>query len=234
MHLHQKLAKSITQWFAIPTVCVLCQHQHSRPLAICTSCTARLTRLEHPCQYCNLPLPNADFPVCGQCLREKPAFDRVLTHYCYTEPLRTILHQYKYVNALHLRTFLVQLMLEAFDQNAAKADCIMPIPLHRKRMQQRGFNQAAELAKLLSKNTHIPYDATVCKKITNTAPQVGLTAKQRQTNLRHSFMAKSSPYEHVLLIDDLITTGSTANEMARTLKQQGVKRVDVWCCARAN
>ena len=124
-------------------------------------------------------------------------------------------------------------MMQAFDSQATLADCIMPIPLHSKRIQQRGFNQAAELAKLLAKKLTIPYDATICKKITNTSPQVGLNAEERRKNLRHSFSAKPTSYHYVLLIDDLITTGSTANEMAKVLKKQGVERVDVWCCARA-
>lgn len=230
--MYEKLA-SIARRFTIPTVCVLCHHHHFKPMSICDTCAPLFPRLENPCQYCSRPLPNNDFLVCGECLRKKPAFDRVITGYRFEEPLRTLLHEFKYMNALHLRPFLVQLMLRAFDAQAGLADCIMPIPLHTQRIQQRGFNQAAELAKLLAKKLTIPYDATICKKITNTSPQVGLNAEERRKNLRHSFTANASSYNYVLLVDDLITTGSTANEMAKVLKKQGVKRVDVWCCARA-
>ena len=224
---------SIARWFSIPTVCVLCHHTHPAPQSICETCATLFPRIENPCQFCSRPLPNAEFCICGECLQKKPAFDRVMTQFHFEEPLRTLLHEFKYKQALHLRSFLTQLMLQAFDKEAALADCIMPIPLHPKRIQQRGFNQAAELAKLLAKKCAISYNATLCQKITNTAPQVGLNAQERQNNLRHSFIAKPSSYNYVLLIDDLITTGSTANEMAKVLKKQGVKRVDVWCCARA-
>ncbi|OGV48009.1 MAG: amidophosphoribosyltransferase [Legionellales bacterium RIFCSPHIGHO2_12_FULL_42_9] len=202
-------------------------------MAICEPCAQLFPILENPCQYCSQPLPNNDFLICGECLGKKPAFDRVMTGYRFEEPLRTLLHEFKYKNGLHLRPALVELMMQAFDSQAALADCVMPIPLHSKRIQQRGFNQAAELAKRLALKLNIPYDARICKKMTNTSPQVGLSAEERRKNLRHSFSAKPSSYEYVLLIDDLITTGSTANEMAKVLKKQGVQRVDLWCCARA-
>lgn len=230
--MYERLA-SIARRFTIPTVCILCHHNHSKPISICESCENLFPILENPCQYCSRPLPNNDFLICGECLRKKPAFDRVITGYRFEEPLRTLLHEFKYTKALHLRPLLVQLMMRAFDSDMALADCIIPIPLHRKRIKQRGFNQAAELAKLLSNRLKIPYNATICQKITNTSTQVGLNAQERRKNLRHSFSAKPSLYNHVLLIDDLITTGSTANEMAKVLKKQGVMRVDVWCCARA-
>ncbi len=228
-----EIVASIARWFSTPTVCVLCDHRHAKPVAICDKCTLLFSPLENPCQYCSRALSNQDFLICGECLRKKPAFDRVMTGYRYEEPLRTLLHEFKYKGALHLRTFLAQLMMTTFDTEASRADCIIPIPLHTQRMKQRGFNQAAELAKLISKKINIKYDPKLCTKIRNTSPQVGLNAQERQKNLRHSFKAKPSSYHYVLLIDDLLTTGSTAHEMAKILKQQGVQRVDVWCCARA-
>ncbi len=230
--MRQKLA-SIAQWLSTPTVCSLCHHTHHEPIAICAYCRRLLSRIENPCQTCRRPLPSKDFLRCGDCIRTPPAFDRVISEYCFEEPLRTLLHDFKYQHALHLRTFLMELMLEALDEQTLLADCIMPIPLHRKRIQARGFNQAAELAKGLSRRINIPYDSTVCRKITNTSPQVGLSAAARRNNLRHTFAANASPYRYVLLVDDLITTGSTANAMALVLKNQGVHRVDIWCCARA-
>ena len=227
----QKTA-SITQRIVIPSICSLCHHQHKKPTAICEPCTQLLSRLENPCRYCSLELPSEHFPICGECLRTPPTFDRVITHFAFEEPLRTLLHEFKYNQALYLRDFFVDLMLQQFDQDAALADCIMPIPLHQQRIKQRGFNQAAELAKRLARIVNIPYDAKTVKKIANTLPQVGLNAHERRKNLRQSFTAKPSSYDYVLLIDDLLTTGSTANEVASALKQQGVRRVDVWCCAR--
>lgn len=104
--------------------------------------------------------------------------------------------------------------------------------MHPKRLKLRGFNQAAVLTQTLSKKLQIPYDLTSCQKIINTAPQASLDGEQRQKNLRHAFKVTQIPYEHVALIDDLLTTGCTANELARTLKKSGVRQVDIWCCAR--
>lgn len=104
--------------------------------------------------------------------------------------------------------------------------------MHPTRLKQRGFNQAAILAKLLARKLNLPYDVTSCQKIINTAPQASLDGKRRQTNIRKTFQCMPLPYEHVIIIDDLLTTGCTANELALTIKKTGVKKVDVWCCAR--
>ena len=230
--MYQKIA-SISQCFYIPTICTLCQHHHRDHDAICKSCAQYLKPITHPCQICCRPLPSQDFLLCGLCLKKKPHFDRAIIHYLFEEPLRSLLHALKYENALYLRRFLAQLMLDAYDTRISQADCLIPIPLHPARMRQRGFNQAAELTKIIARKINLPYNNKLCHKVTNTLPQVGLNGKARQTNLRHSFEVKKSTYQHVILIDDLMTTGSTANELAWSLKQQGVKRVDVWCCARA-
>ena len=104
--------------------------------------------------------------------------------------------------------------------------------MHPIRLRQRGFNQAAELAKQLAHTLNLPFDLFSCKKIINTAAQAGLNEQQRRKNLRDAFEAKPLPYQHITLVDDLLTTGSTANDLAKVLKKQGVTRVDVWCCAR--
>ena len=130
-------------------------------------------------------------------------------------------------------SFLASILITAIPEEALKTECLIPVPMHPKRLQQRGFNQAAELVKHLSRAFKIPYALSHCKKIINTAPQAELTAAERRKNLRDAFHARPLPYQHVTLVDDLLTTGSTVNELAKTLKQLGVTRVDVWCCARA-
>lgn len=216
----------------IPKICVLCQQYHHDQYAICQSCYNLLTPLGASCRYCALPVSPGSTLICGQCCLLKPTIDRIITAYHYEEPLRTLLHTFKYYQGLYLTSLLAHLMLQAsFD--VTKTDCLMPIPLHRKRLRQRGFNQSAVLAKRLAQELCLPYLPTSCKKIINTAPQAGLDGYQRRVNLINAFMAKPIPYQRVTLIDDLYTTGSTANEMARTLKAQGVREVQVWCCARA-
>lgn len=142
-----------------------------------------------------------------------------------------VLHEFKYRAGLYLSSYLTKLMMDALPTGYT-TDCLVPVPMHPKRLRHRGFNQAAELTKQLSRHLKLSYDLTYCRKQVNTAPQAGLNAEARRKNLRDAFQVKTSDYKHVTLIDDLMTTGSTANELARVLKKQGVIRVDLWCCAR--
>lgn len=229
--MRQKIA-SIAHKFRLPAICGLCNQYHSNQLAICAQCIALLTPLGPACTYCALPLPAGDFLICGRCCRNKPYVDKVITAYCFDEPLRTLIHEFKYREGLHLLTFLSNLMLHALPKNDYPTECLMPVPMHPKRLKQRGFNQAAELTKSLARTLKLPYDLSHCKKTLNTLPQAGLNANARQKNLRGAFKASASHYQHITLIDDLFTTGSTANELARMLKDKGVARVDLWCCAR--
>ncbi|MDP1602342.1 MAG: ComF family protein [Legionella sp.] len=228
--MRQKIA-SITQGLRIPAVCALCHHYHNSIFAVCEQCTNLLTRIGPGCSTCRLPLVDNLFMQCGYCIKNKPAFDNVLSSYCYEEPLKTLLHDFKYQEALYLLTFMTRLMLDARPPSY-QTDCLVPVPMHPLRLRERGFNQSAELTKFLAKRLKIPFDLNLCEKKTNTVAQVNLNGKHRRLNLVNAFTAKPTAYQHITLIDDLLTTGSTANELARTLKQQGVARVDVWCLAR--
>ncbi len=214
----------------IHAACTLCNQKKTGPHAICHFCYSLLRPLGTTCPICAIPLPD-DHSVCRSCRDKKPFIDRVITAYHYEEPLRTLLHQFKYHDGLYLTSFLVDLMLQA-PIDHANLTCLIPVPLHRKRLQERGFNQASILAQRLSKILGIPYLDNSCLKTTLTLPQAGLSGRFRQTNLANSFKSKPIAYSQVTLVDDLLTTGNTANEIGKTLKQQGIRRVDIWCCAR--
>lgn len=224
---------SIAQTFRLPSICSLCNQYHTNKFAICTPCHTLLSPLGPACRHCAVPLPDAKFPVCGLCLRHKPDVDQVLTAYRFEEPLRTLLHEFKYRQGLYLSSFITQLMLDAIDVSLYKTQCLIPVPMHPLRIRQRGFNQAAELAKNLGRKLNLPFDLSGCQKVMNTEPQAGLNAMQRRKNINNTFKADRQHHQHVTLIDDLLTTGSTANELARVLKNNGVAQVDLWCCARA-
>lgn len=230
--MYQKIS-IIPQLLRLPAVCVLCSQYHRNSVAICRACRFLFERIENGCAVCALPLPDKKFSLCGQCIRKKPFFDKTFTAYQFEEPLRSLIHDFKYRAALYLTTFLGQLMLEALPMNRSFLGCLVPVPLHTHRMRQRGFNQAAQLVKLLAKWLKMPYELALCEKIIPTERQINLSAKQRRKNLYQAFKARPTSYEHITLVDDLLTTGSTANELARILKQQGVARVHIWCCARA-
>ncbi|MGQ3892398.1 ComF family protein [Legionella sp. CNM-4043-24] len=222
---------NMAQWLRLPAVCALCRHYHNHATAVCKRCHELLIPIRNACGHCALPLADSQAGICGQCIRQKPYFDRVLTSWYYEEPLRSLLHEFKYQNGLYLRTFFTDLMMQSCPENY-QPDCLIPVPMHPKRLRQRGFNQALELSKLLGKRLAIPVISNLCQKIRNTEPQAGLDARQRHRNLNQAFEVKPNRYQHVSLIDDLVTTGSTANELARSLKASGITQVDIWCLAR--
>ncbi len=224
---------SITQLFRLPARCNLCNQHHDSKIAICAECLFIFKKLGPACRHCAHPLPDDFFLVCGHCCRKKPYIDLVRTAYCFEEPLRSLLHEFKYREGLYLLSTLGQLMMDALPKKTLQTECLIPVPMHPKRLSHRGFNQAAELTKYVGRVLKLPYELSYCKKINNTPPQAHLKAKERQTNLKDAFQAKSKSYQHVTLIDDLMTTGNTANELARILKKQGVVQVDLWCIARA-
>lgn len=229
--MRQKL-RSITQRLRLPSICTLCNQFHNGPLAVCSYCVSMITPIGPACEKCAYPLPEGSHLICGHCIKKPPHFDKTFIAYTFEEPLRGLLHQFKYHNGLYLCSFLCHLMLKAVEKNTHFGECLIPVPMHPKRLKQRGFNQAAVLTTSLAKQLKIPFDLYSCQKIINTAPQASLDGNQRQKNLLNAFSISPLPYQHIVLIDDLLTTGSTANELAASLKKSGVARVDVWCCAR--
>lgn len=227
--MRQKLI-SVTQSLRLPSICTLCNQFHKGPLAVCAPCIVLMPQLGPACQQCACPLADAQYLICGFCIKKSPNFDRAFITYKFEEPLRTLLHRFKYHKGLYLTSFLSHLIMNS---QPDIPECLIPIPMHPQRMKQRGFNQAAVLAQSLAKKLKIPCELTACHKTINTLPQAILNGEQRQKNLRHAFTTQKLPYHHITLIDDLLTTGSTANEMALILKKTGIKRVDLWCCARA-
>lgn len=223
---------SISQRLRLPSICALCNQYHREHRAICTKCLHYFKPTGIACRHCAHPLPDGDFLICGHCCKKKPHVDEVIAAYHFEEPLRTLLHEFKYHEGLYLGSFLADLIVNTLPSHAKTTQCLIPVPMHPKRLRQRGFNQAVELAKQLGHILKLPCDLHHCIKITNTAPQASLNAKQRRKNLQHAFQIKPLPYQHITLVDDLFTTGSTVNELAKALKQQGVAQVDVWCCAR--
>lgn len=224
---------SISQKFRAQSLCVLCQQMAQPPAVVCLHCRQYFKPLQHHCHHCAQPLPEGLYSVCGRCLKQKPLIDKTYVPYLFEEPLRTLIHEYKYQSGLYLTGFLAQLLLPVLDCDGLTTECLLPVPMHTKRLRERGYNQSALLTLYLAKTLYIPYDLQYGKKILNTRPQAQLNASERQQNLRQAFTVKAIPYQHVTLVDDLITTGSTVRALAQLLKQQGVKRVDLWCCARA-
>jgi ComF family protein len=146
-----------------------------------------------------------------------------------------LLLQLKFHQKLHLASLLGGLLAEALEGRAAPLpDCLVPVPLHPQRLRERGYNQALELARVVSTRLAVPLDATLCVRQRATAPQTALDGKERRRNLHGAFTVREGNLpRHVAIIDDVVTTGTTVGELARTLRRAGVDTVEVWACARA-
>jgi ComF family protein len=140
----------------------------------------------------------------------------------------------KFHDRFNLARLLGQcLTLALLEQGAERPELILPVPLHRARLRSRGYNQALEIAREVSTGLAIPLDTHSCERLLATSPQVGLDERERRRNVRGAFgLAQPLAAQHVAILDDVVTTGSTVAELALTLKRAGIERVDVWAVAR--
>lgn len=215
----------------LPSLCMICHDYHHATSILCDYCIKLLTPITNPCYKCGHPLTTSDYKICGYCIKSSPFFDDAITPYYFIEPLRSIMHTFKYHDGLFLANFLSSLLLDSINLEDLP-ECLIPVPIHYKRIRVRGYNQSAILTKILSRRLGIPYALNLCKKIRNTKPQTHLDRNERQINLDKSFYSPPLPYKDVAIVDDIFTTGSTTNELAKILKDQGVKRVRIWCISR--
>lgn len=221
--------------FRLPGSCLLCgAHCAGRSgLDLCPGCLADLPRNTWPCPRCAEPatLPGQ---LCGHCQRRPPPCDRVIAPWRYEAPLDGLVLRLKSPHGIVAARTLGRLLADHLQHGTgARPDLILPIPLHASRLRERGFNQAALLARQLSRRLGIPWRAGVLEKVRQTEDQRGLDRKARRKNLRGSFHCRGLPAGcHVALVDDVVTTGATSEEAARTLKRAGAGQVEVWALAR--
>jgi ComF family protein len=204
---------------------------------ICNHCCQDLPRYSSVCQQCGIDL--AGFPNtrlhCGPCLTRPPHFDRVIAPFAYAEPVRQLIASFKYQRQLAIGQMLSeQLIMQIKEGDMLRIDAILPVPLHPRRLRQRGFNQALELARPLARQCKLPLLINHVARVKNTLEQSSLSGKARRTNLKQAFkLVKEIDYPAIAIVDDVMTTGSTVEELSRLLKNNGVKYVEVWCLARA-
>lgn len=216
----------------LPCHCRLCQAPDPSDLGLCAGCLNDLPGLTSACCRCALPLaPQHGDPICGACQSRPPAFDRCIALFPYAPPLDSLLLQLKFGQAVHLARLFATL-LAARVQSEALPDCILPVPLHPGRQRERGFNQAIEIARPLARRLGCALDLETCVRIRATPSQSRISAQQRRHNLRGAFTLTRAPARHIALLDDVMTTGSTLNELAMLLRRNGAERIDVWVCAR--
>jgi len=172
--------------------------------------------------------------VCGVCQKNPPHYNTSLIPRLYASPIKQLITEFKFHNNLSYAPLLAQSFVNSVRQNQRRLPgCIIPVPLHEQRLRERGFNQALELARLIARQLEIPLYHSLCVRNKATPFQSGLSAKQRKQNLKNAFhIIKTPPHTHVAIFDDVVTTGSTVNELARQLKKEGVEIIEVWAIAR--
>ena len=224
------------QHYLFPGQCLLCLDTTPHDQLLCSHCTEELPRNDYGCRCCGKPMPVA-VEKCGECQKYRPAFDYVHTLYRYQDPVDQLVQQLKYNGKLHLARFFGEKLRESsagWIRETGKPDLIVPVPLHRSRLRKRGFNQSIEIARPTAKFISVRLEIDSITRTRKTDPQTELPLAQRKQNIRGAFQAGTSLKDlSVVIVDDVITSGHTVNELARVLKQAGASRVGVWGIARA-
>ena len=224
------LAASILGRTIDPKLCPGCQHRLQASQIFCSRCHERLNRVYNPCQLCGLESQN-EGEVCAACLYDPPRWQQLIAPLQYRGLTRELLLRLKFSESLYLANSLVSTVIQPFSHGCPEV--LLPVPLHHNRFLDRGFNQAFEIARILSDQLAIPLDTQSLQRIRHTEAQAGLTANQREKNILKAFACNNKAgYRHVAVVDDIITTGSTANEITKTLHRAGVKTVEIWGLAR--
>jgi ComF family protein len=214
----------------LPKQCLLCGA--GGELDFCPPCLDSLPHLpSHHCIVCALPLSTAG--VCGACLANPPAFERSIAAFSYAFPIDALLQSLKYQANLALAPALADLLIARVNASSELPDFILPMPLHPAKLRERGFNQALEIARQVSTRAEIALLTLACRRIKDTPSQTGLPWKEREKNIRGAFQCDTELLgSHIAIVDDVMTTGATLNELAKALRKCGARGVSAWVVAR--
>ncbi len=214
-----------------PWRCLICDGIADQDYGLCRGCERSLPSAVWACPVCAHPTPA--LARCGSCLRAPPAFDGAYAAFRYAPPLSGLIHALKYRQRVDLATTLGRLLAHRVTPHlVVRPDVLIPVPLHRRRLRQRGFNQALELSRPLARALRLPIGFAVRRR--DTPPQADLDAALRGPNVRGAFCPPPHfDARRAAIVDDVMTTGATADALARALKRAGARHVQVWVLARA-
>jgi ComF family protein len=238
----RQVYRRILPSFLPASICVLCDaicNEEDTPPGhryLCNQCLSDLPFIQTPCYLCGDVLSiNETTNICGSCLHKQSYYQKSIIPLEYSFPATNLVKNLKYKENFLVSGVLSQILIDRIKQDGStRPDTIIPVPLHPVRLIRRGFNQSALIASILSKELNIPIDRISCRRIKNTQQQTGFNKKQRIQNIRNCFSVCSNfPAENIAIVDDVVTTGSTVNELAKTLLIAGAKSVVIWACARA-
>lgn len=223
------------QFAVLPPHCLLCGQAGGIRRDLCAACAADILRNCMCCPRCALPL-DAPAPLCGECLQSEPPFASACVPFVYANPLDQLETRFKFGRNLAAGRVLSELWIDAACEHPPLLpQALIPVPLHPQRLRERGYNQVLELARPIAIAFGIALRNDILVRERSTAAQSHLDADARHRNLRGAFAVapNAAVPAHIALFDDVMTTGTTLRECARTLAGAGVERVDVWAVARA-
>ncbi len=224
-----------------PPGCIACRRSVERGAGLCAACWRGMRFIERPyCERLGLPFPQDFGPglLSPEAIAHPPVYGRARAVAHYDDgPARRLVHALKYGDRLDLGRPMGTWMARAGAELLAGAEVIVPVPLHRARLWRRQFNQAAVLAREVSRMSGVDWDPLALRRVKSTASQVGMTRAQRIDNVQGAFAVAPDRKavvagRHVLLVDDVLTTGATLNAAARALLRAGAAGVDVLVFAR--
>ena len=218
--------------------CVLCDSQIDEETSLCDGCRHDLPEVVHACKSCALPIAvESENNYCGHCLSQENAVDYAMTLFRYVNPVDYLINQMKFQQQLTIAAVLADLLKAKIEKSILEyglPDLILPMPLHTKRLTKRGFNQSLEISKPLANSLSVPIELNLVTRSKETKAQMNLNKNQRHKNVSGCFsMIAKTEASHIVIVDDVVTTGATTNELAKLLKKSGVDKVGVWSLARA-
>ena len=215
--------------------CTLCLSPTQSENLLCPACECDFPKNHNHCVICSNPFEHKHALVCGICQKNPPHYITSHIPYLYASPVKQLISQLKFHGNLSYIPLLAHNFIHSIKHRKKLPEYIIPVPLHKERLRERGFNQALELSRFISQKLNIPIDYSLCRRDKATPFQSGLSAKQRIKNIKNAFsITKTHSYKHVAIFDDVVTTGTTVNELAKQLKISGVETIEVWAIARTH
>lgn len=215
----------------LPQVCQLCGGS-ARGMALCAACARDLPWNRPCCPRCAQP-QTYDHP-CAACAKQPPGFDSAWCPLRLESPVHASIHRLKYRAGFLQADVLGQLMATHLARRAAPLpQVLLPVPLHAGRLRWRGYNQAVEIARILVRALPVRLDLEGARRLRRTEDQIGKTAAQRRRNVKGAFtVSRDLGGLHIALLDDVMTTGATLEELARVCRKAGAARIEAWAAAR--
>lgn len=216
-------------------LCWLCHTPQPRNQPLCPDCLTVLPRNRHACRRCALPIPPGQ-TLCGRCLARPPFYHHSLIPFIYAPPIDQLITGLKFQQKLsHARLLGDLLGLTLPAPHLQSLDALLPVPLHRQRLRERGYNQAVEIGRFVARHAGLPLLTRRCHRVRHTAAQSRLPLARRRQNLRRAFYTDADLRGRSIgIIDDVVTSGHTVNELARCLRRAGAESITIIAVARAD